>query len=162
MKKPWTLPMFAYGVNTNIRHLKKRCPSWGSTWCSAQLDDHRMRFEKAYPGAVNSYCNIREEPGSRVHGVLLWLDEDSFRRIDSYEGFPVHYGRKLVTVLSRKAGEQQAWAYFSDHVDPSLPPTPTYFRNVMEGLAASGAPRRYLDRLAEEVRAKTLADHNIL
>lgn len=156
MNKPWTVPMFAYGVNTNIRHLKMRCPEWEGQWCAAWLNGHRMRFEKAYPGAMTSFCNIQEQEDSRVYGVLLWLDQHSFKMIDSYEGFPKHYDRKLVVVETRRVGVQKAWVYFSDHVNASLPPSRTYFRNVMEGLAGSGAPRIYLDEIARDAASKTL------
>lgn len=152
--RPWNQPMFAYGVNTNIAHLKMRCPDWEGQWCSAWLPDYRMRFEKAYPGATTSFCNVQESEGSIVYGVLLWLDADSFKQIDSYEGYPKHYDRKLVTVQSKRAGEQKAWVYFSDHVNPSLPPSAAYFRNVMQGLAGAGAPQRYLDLIAQDARSK--------
>lgn len=155
--EPWTLPMFAYGVNTNIQHLKLRCPEWDGQWCSARLDGHRMRFEKAYPGAMTSFCNIQEEPDAVVFGVLLWLDEHSFKMIDSYEGFPKHYDRKLVVVETRRLGQQKAWVYFSEHVDASLPPSRTYYRNVMAGLKGSGAPKFYLDSVARDALSKTLS-----
>ena len=150
--QPWKTPMFAYGVNTNIEHLLHRCPAWNSKWMPAVLPDHEMRFSKVYPRAETSYCNIKRRPGSEAYGVMLWLDEDSFARIDRYEGFPVHYERKLVTAICG-GRSMRCWTYWSRHRSNRHAPHDTYMRNVMRGLIEyAQAPESYICELLESLR----------
>lgn len=144
---PWELPQFAYGVNTNIDHLRDRCPGWTGAFTTATLPDYRMRFNKAYPGAETTYCNIEPREGSVVHGVLLWLDRESFLRVDSYEGFPRHYQRRLVVATDDQGIDQLAWAYYSQFVDNRLRPSDHYLENVIAGLRAAKVPAEYLSEV---------------
>lgn len=144
---PWELPQFAYGVNTNIDNLRARCPEWTGGYEPATLSGYRMRFNKAYPGASTTYCNIQQHPGSTVYGVLLWLDEASFRRVDRFEGFPIHYHRELVTVTDSQDVGVMAWAYASDHTDDTLRPCDSYLEAVLAGLLLREAPDAYLEEV---------------
>lgn len=144
---PWELPQFAYGVNTNIDHLRSRCPEWAPRFEPATLSGYRMRFDKAYPGAGTSFCNIHLDPDSTVFGVLLWLDRDSFRRVDRFEGFPIHYHRELVVANDVNGTEVLAWAYVSGHTDRALAPSRHYLEAVLAGLRERQAPEAYLSEV---------------
>ena len=154
--EPWRLPVFSYGVNTALKHVGHRCPEWDGQWAPAFLDGHRMRFEKAYPGSGHTYCNVRPEPGQRVFGALLWLDQESFRSIDLYEGFPTHYQRKHVTVHVDGLGFESAWVYHSEHIDGDLPPAVSYYTEVLRGLIDIGAPSQYVEDVIRDTAHRWL------
>jgi gamma-glutamylcyclotransferase (GGCT)/AIG2-like uncharacterized protein YtfP len=154
--KPWQLPVFSYGINTALKQVAYRCPEWDGQWAPAFLDGYRMRFEKAYPGSGHTYCNVRPEPGQRVFGALLWLDGDSFRSLDQFEGFPVHYQRKRVTVHVEGLGFEAAWVYHSDHLDAELPPTVDYYTGVLKGLIDIGAPGHYVEEVIRDTAHRWL------
>lgn len=154
--EPWRLPVFSYGINTALNQVSYRCPEWDGQWAPAFLDGYRMRFEKAFPGSGHTYCNVRHEPGQRVFGALLWLDESSFRSIDIYEGFPVHYQRKRVTVHAEGMGFEAAWVYHSDHVNSELPPAVDYYAGVLKGLIDIGAPEQYVEEVIRDTAHRWL------
>jgi gamma-glutamylcyclotransferase (GGCT)/AIG2-like uncharacterized protein YtfP len=154
--KPWQLPVFSYGINTALNQVGYRCPEWDGQWAPAFLDGHQMRFEKAFPGSGHTYCNVRPEPGQRVYGALLWLDSESFRSIDLYEGFPLHYQRKRVTVHVDGLGFEPAWVYHSDHVNSKLPPAVDYYTGVLKGLIDVGAPSQYVEGVIRDTAHRWL------
>lgn len=158
--QPWKIPMFAYGVNTNIEHLLYRCPAWNQQWKPATLPDHEMRFNKVYPRSPVSFCNIKRTPGSQTYGVMLWLDAASFDAIDRYEGYPIHYDRKLVTAICDDQ-PLRCWVYWSRHRNNRRAPHDTYLRNVMRGLIEfAQAPDHYVQELLESLPLPTpMAGH---
>ena len=140
--RPWKLPIFSYGVNTNIDQVKLRCPDWNGRWTPAMLPDYRMSFSKQYPRTQQTYCNIEASPGDYVHGCLLWLDPTSFRALDRFEGYPVHYQR----VKLHAPSGQPCWAYISDHKGKGAPSV-EYYESVIDGLKMCGAHDDYLRRV---------------
>ena len=148
--KPWRFPVFSYGINANIANVENRCPEWPGQWAEAWLDNHHMSFDKQYPGSACTYCNIRLKPGRRTYGALLWLDKASFKQLDVFEGYPVHYERKKIVVHADGHGLTPAWAYWSDHVGPGAP-SHHYATAVLQGLMECHAPERYLDGLMADL-----------
>lgn len=142
--------MFAYGINTNILNLAQRCPDWPGQYATGWIENHQMRFEKAYPGSDRTFANIRPRQGGRVYGIVLWLDEASFQAVDRFEGYPKHYERKRVIAHVNGLGMEACWAYWSDHVDHVLPPSVDYYLGVLQGLQEANAPEEYLRSLIAE------------
>ena len=158
---PWRFPVFSYGINANIESLKMRCPSWDGLWTLAKLSGYRMEFSKQYKGInQRTYCNIHKDSSSEVWGALVWLDIESFIRIDAYEGFPEHYQRTRVAVhcpeLKGHTGSTfrpaqaltSAWVYISDNTGPAAPPL-DYYLGVLNGLDAIGVPYEYLQNVIQ-------------
>ena len=80
---------FAYGMNTNLDEMARRCPgstSLGSAW----IDDYELCFR--------THCDIEHKPGARTYGVLWDINLDNLRALDVLEGYPHYYTRFDVKV----------------------------------------------------------------
>jgi len=146
---PWTQPIFSYGVNTNIEQVKERCPDWDGRWAPCMVRNWRMTFNKQYPSSPHTYCNIEPAKGDYVLGCLLWLDPKSFKALDRFEGYPVHYRRQKVVTLSMS----KAWAYVSDHKGDGAP-TAEYFEAVIAGLKQCGAHDEYIKKVIADAEQR--------
>ncbi len=98
----------------------------------AILNDYALVFNKQsrkYPAI--GFANIVPKDGSIVEGALYELQDKDLLKLDRFEGYPVHYLRDQVKVLS---GDQMVRA----HVYVGSPGM------LREGLVPS---RQYLDHL---------------
>ena len=80
---------FAYGMNTNVDEMARRCPgstSLGAAW----IDNYELCFR--------THCDIEKKPGSITYGVLWDINLDNLRALDRLEGYPHYYTRFNVKV----------------------------------------------------------------
>jgi gamma-glutamylcyclotransferase (GGCT)/AIG2-like uncharacterized protein YtfP len=125
---------FAYGMNTNIEGMNKRCPKAVSHGY-ARLLDYEFRF--AGP------ADVIPSPNRIADGVLWTITEDCLKSLDALEGYPYFYDRKNVRVL-HEGRLVTAMVYYMQpgHVDSI--PSDGYFNCLMEGYTDHGVP---LDQL---------------
>ena len=155
--KPWQLPIFSYGINTNLVGVQYRCAEWDGTYELALLDHYRMRFSKQYMKNGSTFCNISPHVGDVVEGVLLYLDKKSFKQLDVFEGYPEHYQRELFSVFSVDQDRTiDAWAYISTHTGGGAP-SQQYFDGVLAGLESVGCSKGYIEEIREDGKRRMTA-----
>ena len=102
---------FAYGSNMDEARVRERGMPF-TTRAAGSLKDYELRFNKIakqIPGA--GHANVVQAPGSWVEGVLYELsDGKDIERMDPFEGYPVRYDRRLVTIQTDEGG-RTAWVY---------------------------------------------------
>lgn len=81
--------MFAYGMNTNIKSMKIRCPD-AKLLGKATLSDYRFRFA--------THADVIPSKKSKVEGVLWEITDICLESLDMCEGYPFYYDRILVPV----------------------------------------------------------------
>ena len=126
---------FAYGMNTNLDEMARRCPgstSLGSAW----IDNYELCFR--------THCDIERKPGAITYGVLWDINVDNLRALDILEGYPHYYTRFNV-----KVKQGNVWYYSlvyqmnNQHwlAEPSL----YYLDCVRDGYRQNGVPQNQID-----------------
>lgn len=128
---------FAYGMNTNLDSMRGRCPG-AECLGPAILPQHRFRF------AV--HADVVSDPDQFVDGVLWRINADHLQSLDSLEGYPWYYDRKLVTVLNGD-GFHTAMTYFMQPGNPDQAPPVSYLDMCLEGYNQNGVSTHQIQGL---------------
>ncbi len=123
---------FAYGSNMNPARMTRRVGEFTIIGLGI-LDGYELVFNKKAKGKKGiGYANVEHVIGQKVEGVLYQFD--AIEKLDQYEGYPDHYDREMLTVLSDK-GKMEAWVYKAKHhqVGQELLPSPDYLKHILKG-----------------------------
>lgn len=132
---------FAYGMNTNVDEMARRCPgsvSLGSAW----LDDYELCFR--------THCDIEHKPGARTYGVLWDINLDHLRALDALEGYPTYYTRFNVKVKQGRVW-YNTLVYQMNNQHWLADPGKNYLDCVTEGYRAHGVPLNQIDTALNNV-----------
>jgi len=118
---------FAYGMNTNVDSMSRRCPT-ALDLGPATLPDHQYRF--------SHHADV--VPGhNMVHGVLWNITKDDLASLDRLEGYPDYYERK--TVLVQHQGVlKEALVYYMTYDSQNSLPNQGYLNIVLDGFEEHG------------------------
>jgi len=125
---------FAYGMNTNPKQMRLRCPA-AQALGLATLPDHQLEFR--------THATIAHTPGQVMQGVLWSITPADEAALDRLEGYPVYYGKKTVTV-EHQGQQHQAMVYVMDSTMLLAPPHNHYYQTVAEGYDKFGLSRQQL------------------
>ena len=84
----------AYGSNMDFPQMEGRCPD-AEFLGAGMLQNWRLMFKGSKSG---SYATIEKEKGLAVPVILWRISAADELRLDWYEGFPIFYYKKTVTV----------------------------------------------------------------
>ena len=141
---------FAYGSNLDLDDWKQWCVK--NNHLASGLVEHCRAF---LPGYVTNYshystgrnggaANLREADFglNGVYGSLFIVDHESIEILDDKEGYPKHYGRKMVKVIAETGEIIEALTYISVKYsgDEFYNPTDKYHELVVNGLSRRGMP----------------------
>ena len=133
---------FAYGSNMLLQRLHGRVPGAKSLG-RACLADHRLAWHKVNADGSGK-CDIVEDEGSLVWGVIYDIDPGEKHDLDLAEGLGRGYSEKHVTVDFD--GESiRACTYFAIRTDPSVKPYGWYRDLVLIGAVQHRLPDAYTD-----------------
>ena len=138
---------FAYGMNTNLDEMSRRCPGAVSLG-TAQLNDYEFVFR--------THADIVKRSGSICHGVLWDLTDKDLKALDALEGYPFYYTRFKVTVWlnGRKV---KALVYQMNNQKYVQEPSPGYLEMITEGYLQNGVPTDQLDEAINMVCSSSTA-----
>lgn len=137
---------FAYGMNTNLDEMARRCPgavSLGPAW----INNYEFVFR--------THADIAESPGNICHGVLWDISKTDLKSLDALEGFPYYYTRFRVKV---NTGNSFVYALTYQMNDQSYiqEPGPGYLAMVTEGYNQNGVPTNQIDRAINMVCSSSI------
>lgn len=92
---------FAYGANTNLAQMARRCPS-ARYVCNVTLRNHQLVFR-----GVADVVPARDKT---VRGALWLITPACEQALDGFEGFPLLYVKRYVTV--RIAGKRRRIMFY--------------------------------------------------
>jgi len=124
---------FAYGHNTNTQVMLKRCPSAAYRGVG-ELEGFRV--------VLRHYCDIEQQHGSVVEGVLWQINLSDLRALDHDEGLHVDYNRIPVEILTH-TGWVRAMTYIMDpeHTQAEhQSPDSNYIESVSAGYSEHSLP----------------------
>ncbi len=121
---------FAYGMNTNLDEMARRCPgaiSLGATW----INNYEFVFR--------THADIARVPGATCHGVLWDINKEHLKALDALEGFPYYYTRFRVRV---NTGRSFVYALTYQMIDQSYiqEPGAGYLSMVTDGYRQNSVP----------------------
>lgn len=123
---------FAYGSNMNPQRMRDRGVSY-STRFPATLKGYTLKFNKtASHNPKEGYASIVPDKNKVVEGALYEIPDTDILKLDSYEGYPDHYYREKVKVLST-TGMEEAVTYIASHdkVQEGLKPSKEYLKHLL-------------------------------
>lgn len=126
---------FAYGMNTNLAQMEKRCPD-ARLIGPATLDNHRFRFAGC--------ADIVPDNHDYVDGVLWYCTEECMRALDLLEGYPHFYNCKEVVVVCNDVEYLAEVYYMNPGMEDNLPSN-SYLDMVTEGYRDNGVPLDQID-----------------
>ena len=116
---------FAYGMNTNVSEMAKRCPK-AVSFGRCILPNFELRFRH--------HADIDLVPGSTMEGVLWEITPECEKALDSLEGYPYYYN-KINVVLE---DETIAMAYIMNNKGPEESPNVSYENCLIDCYLAHG------------------------
>ena len=139
-KLPEPLPStnwyFAFGSNMSRKRMQKRGLIWDHI-LKAKLPNYELCFEKKAYSIGEGFANIRKKDGEIVEGVLYKLEDKKQAHIlDDFEGTPVHYERKEITVNCKQFKQPvKAFTYIANpkQVESGLNPSEDYLSHLLDG-----------------------------
>jgi gamma-glutamylcyclotransferase (GGCT)/AIG2-like uncharacterized protein YtfP len=137
---------FAYGMNTNLDQMARRCPGavcLGMAWA----DDYQFEFRH--------HADIEKVSGSRVYGVLWDIDKTHRRALDALEGYPYYYTRSYIMVNTGTYLVSAMTYQMVDQIEIAIP-GPGYLDMVTEGYQANGVPPSQLDEAINRICSMSL------
>ncbi len=131
----------AYGSNLNISQMSYRCPTAAFRGVSV-LKDYRLCFKSLY-GGNNAFATIEPCMGAEVPVAVWKIEPRDEYALDRYEGFPVHYYKKNLTV-SLAGRKVDVMVYIMNDKASYASPSEGYFKTVLEGYQSMGLNVDYL------------------
>ena len=126
---------FAYGSNMNPQRMIVR-EAFFTERISARLHDYKLIFNfRRSQNPTESAANVIPDLGNCVEGALYLTDEKAISRLDVFEGYPVHYRRDEVTVVTEDGREINAFVYIAndDKTADGLKPSKEYLGHLLAG-----------------------------
>jgi gamma-glutamylcyclotransferase len=141
---------FAYASNMNHAQMKERCPG-GRFLKPVVLEGYRLVYDGYSEMRQGPTANIVKSVSEIVRGALFEITEKDRLALDSHEGYPKAYERKVVEVKDAEGNAYAAMAYFR----PSRAlgkPHPDYERVILDGAKDCKLPEEYIDRYLRVIR----------
>lgn len=126
---------FAYGMNTNLAEMARRCPgatSLGPAW----IDNYEFVFR--------THADIEKTPGGICYGVLWDIGKQDLKALDALEGYPYYYTRFRVRV-NLDNHFVYAFTYQMNDQTYIQEPGRGYLEMVRKGYAQNGVPTNQID-----------------
>jgi hypothetical protein len=153
---------FAYGSNSNIRHLRKWIRSHGGDPAEIRHPQHGvlrgycLRTNYLSAGHSAGAANIEPAVGQAVEGVVMYVTPVIRELLRRKEGWPHVYEEVIVTVETAES-EQQLDAFTFVVADRhrlpfDLPVTPQYAGLILEAAAGFNFSALYQRRLRRVLR----------
>ena len=130
----------AYGSNLHIEHMQQRCPT-AEVLGTSTLLGYRLVF--------NGVATIEPDPDRSVP-VLLWdIKPADEIPLDRYEGCPVCYYKKEISLPVRRAKsgrtlQTNGFLYIMNEKRRLGEPTPRYFWTCVQGYRSFGFDPEFL------------------
>ena len=144
---------FAYGSNINLDQMAYRCPD-AQVMGPVTLKDYELLFRRG------GFATIVPKEGAMVPGLLWSITPECERSLDRYEGYPLFYDKRMVTVRDSEGRSLSVMAYIMDERfrEPMLPSN-AYYQGILEGYRQNGLPatalKKAFDHAVQEVHAET-------
>jgi gamma-glutamylcyclotransferase len=141
---------FAYASNMNHTQMKERCPG-GRFLKPVVLEGYRLVYDGYSVTRQGATANIVKSDADSVRGALFEITEKDKLALDSHEGYPKEYDRKVVEVKDAQGSAYAAMTYFRPGRALGKP-HPDYEKVILDGAKDCRLPEDYIDRYLRVIR----------
>jgi gamma-glutamylcyclotransferase (GGCT)/AIG2-like uncharacterized protein YtfP len=141
---------FAYASNMNHTQMKERCPG-GRFLKPVILEGHRFVYDGYSETRQGATANFVSSGTEVVRGALFEITEKDKLAMDSFEGYPQDYERKVVEVKDEEGKAYAAMAYFRPPRALGKP-HPDYEKVILDGAKDCKLTEKYIDRYLRVIR----------
>jgi len=147
---PWVYNQyFAYGSNLSTVQMKTRCPN-SQVIDKGCLKGYRLDFTHRSSGWACGTADIIEDHNHDIWGLVYSINDNDFDNLDEYEGYPNHYDRFLVSIITAESTISNVWVYGVVDRDAYISPSREYLGIIKQAAIEHGFPeeyRSYLDSI---------------
>jgi len=126
---------FAYGSNISEYRMKNERNINFSSRKFATLENYKLVFNKvSKKNCYLGFANVIPSDDDIVEGALYEIEESDIKRIDKFEGHPMHYTREEIDVFCDDE-KVRALIYVanSSMVRKNILPDKNYLKYILEG-----------------------------
>jgi gamma-glutamylcyclotransferase (GGCT)/AIG2-like uncharacterized protein YtfP len=134
----------------NHAQMKERCPG-GRFLKPVTLKGYRVVYDGFSESRQGPTANIVKSEFESVRGGLFEITEKDKLALDSHEGYPKEYGRKVVEVKDAQGNAYAAVTYFRP-ARALGKPHPEYEKIILDGAKDCGLPDDYVDKYLRVIR----------
>ena len=133
----FTTLYFAYGANTNVAAMARRCPK-AQPLGPMNFKDYKLVFR--------GVADIVPCKGEQVFGALWRITDECEQALDAFEGFPNLYTKIYGELTSKgKTEEVMMYAMTPEHHRGTGAPSATYEATLRQGYCTFGLPQSQID-----------------
>jgi len=138
-----TILYFAYGSNLSVSQMKQRCPG-SKLLYKGYLRDYKLVFSRYSSTWHGSVADVIRAEGRHVWGLIYEMKKADLKSLDSFEGFPRMYNRKLTTVYNEKNQSiKNVWTYYIVHKFKNGRPAKRYLNIIKTAAFNFNFPKYY-------------------
>lgn len=158
---------FAYGSNLNVRQLLHRCPG-ASFVAPARLYSHKLAFAGYSLNWKGAVATARRVPSETTYllGLVWEIPKTDLHRLDRFEGYPVVYDRRLLSVIVPSGRSVQAYVYKqTGHTARRDRPQPSheYLGRILDAYTEYGwNPKPIVEALAQPQVDRRLVQRKVI
>ena len=127
----------AYGANTNLEHMKLRCPT-GKYVGNCTLHEFALAFR--------GVADVIDSPRMGVVCALWEIMPADERALDQFEGFPRHYTKRYARIQYRGESRLVMFYVMAGVRNDFYEPPKSYENTLRAGYRACGMPTKQIDR----------------
>lgn len=117
---------------------------------------YRVSFRHYGPDESGGGCNLEEDAGHRIHGLVYELSDAEYDELDRISGVDRDYYRRVEIRLTSTDGEMTASTYIMPNPGDAFRPSAGYVRPILAGAAVLNLSADYQAELQETVRVATV------
>lgn len=137
----------AYGMNTNLDSMAKRCPAAKSLG-KVTVDGHRLTFQQV--------CNAEVSNAHSMECALWSITDDCEQSLDILEGYPNFYNKKELLV-NWQGQKIRAMIYYMQDYFGYAAPSQHYLDTVTQGYFQHNMPIMQIVGALEDLSKCTLS-----
>lgn len=127
---------FGYGANSSETRLNKRKVT-NNNRKKARLNDYKIEFSKEITSSRpwkkgSAAATVVRDPGSHVEGFLYEISIAGLKKLDKAEGYPKHYTKVILPVVTEEDEKINAVVYFANETNLELLPCKKYVNTILE------------------------------
>lgn len=137
---------FAYGSNTSLVQMSKRCPN-SILISTAFLSDHQLHFPRRSKNRSCGVASIQKSIGGIVWGVIFRIPLSDIAQLDIDEGVPKGAYRKENIVVQNimSSASHNAFTYIAIPQNGVFEPSKEYLKIILDGLQGrDDIPNEYI------------------
>ena len=140
----------AYGMNTNIEEMRRRCPQAQSLG-KVTVPNYRLAFK--------THCDVLYTPGETMECVLWSISDQCELALDQLEGFPDYYDKREVQIKYNGKTIRPMIYYMCSGFGYAAP-SEHYLTMVAEGYSKHNIPIAQIITALEGITRCTLLSAN--